>query len=130
MHLKAQAAWYLAVALMNGCATSPSSQEIVRARAQERWQAVLSGDAAKAYGFLSPGSRSSITLTNYLKKLERGSAFWRKAEVGSVECQESRCNVTVFLEYDLKDAVKGLRRPIGETWLLDEGQWWLVESMR
>jgi hypothetical protein len=34
----------------------------------------------------------------------------------------------MVLVYDLSPDVKNLRREIVETWILDEGAWWLVEG--
>lgn len=111
-------------------AASKAPVEAVRKRALERWQFALKGDSARAYEFLSPASRSTITLTSYMQRLQRGGTYWRGADVEAVECGPESCNVTVALTYDLKDVAKGLKRTVKEVWLLDEGQWWLADNQR
>jgi hypothetical protein len=58
--LLARVAMLCAVAVAAGCATTQqggTAEDLVKARAQQRWDALLKGDTKTAYGFLSPGSR-------------------------------------------------------------------------
>lgn len=110
-----------------GCAGTPATprtpEQIVAQRAQERWDALVTGDVAKAYGYLSPGTRQVVTLVGYASSIRLG--FWKKGRVDKVECPQSdRCEVHVTIEY-----VRGgtIATPISEAWGLADGNWWYVQ---
>ena len=65
----------LAVVLSSCAAIAPRSPEsAVKERAQARWDALVKGDFNAAYGYLSPGSRSVVSASDYATSLRRG--FW------------------------------------------------------
>lgn len=104
-----------------------SPEEVVKARSQQRWDLMMKGDMAGAYEFLSPASKASVPKENYLKR-RTGGRFWRSVSTQKVECAKDTCKVTLELLYDLSPDVKNLKREIVETWIMDEGAWWLVEG--
>jgi hypothetical protein len=104
-----------------------SPEKVVEARAQQRWDLMMKGDMAGAYEFLSPASKASLPKANYLKR-QGGGRYWRTVTMEKVECAQDTCKVSMVLVYDLSPDVKNLRREIVETWILDEGAWWLVEG--
>ncbi|PWW43742.1 hypothetical protein DFR36_10994 [Melaminivora alkalimesophila] len=126
----------VAAALLAGCAAvgpaSSSPEETVQDRANARWAALLKGDSAKAYGYLTPGYRAVHDEATYRKR--RGSAVkWTGAEVVDVRCPEAtKCLAKVRIE-----AKPFLGRKFGdtivthveETWLLEDGRWWLFERL-
>lgn len=115
---------------LGACATvgpGKSPEEAVRAKAQQRWDLMLKGDMAGAYEFLSPASKASLPKEMFLKR-RGGGRFWRTVTMEKVECAKETCKVTIVLTYDLAADVKNLSREIVETWILDEGAWWLVEG--
>ena len=88
------AALILSVGMM-GCAgpagDSVSSmqnepQKIVADLAAARWEALIKGDFAKAYSYLSPGTREVMSLDLYKAKIRGGT--WKKANVDSVSCEQ------------------------------------------
>ncbi len=87
----------------------------------------MKGDMVGAYEFLSPASKASVPRDSYLKR-RGGGRYWRAVTMQKVECAEQTCKVTLLLDYDLAADVKGLQREIVETWIQDEGAWWLVEG--
>lgn len=116
------------VVLLAGCAgiardgggrDGPGQQ--VSARAASRWDALIAGDVAKAYGYLSPGTREVMSLDLYKKKTSLGK--WKKASVETVSCEKDQCDVTVVVEYDYRD-MKSIKSRLSEVWLLDGGEWW------
>jgi hypothetical protein len=125
--------WLSAGALglvLSACAAvgvGKSPEEVVRARAQQRWDLMLKGDMAGAYEYLSPASKASLPKEMFLKR-RGGGRYWRTASMDKVECAGETCKVTLVLTYDLAVDVKNLSREIVETWILDEGAWWLVEG--
>lgn len=119
----------LALALMAGCAApfqggGASREEVVRERAQQRWDALVSGDLEKAYGFLSPATRQVISLASYSSSIRAG--FWKKATVERVECREADlCDVHLTVEYSRGASVA---TPLRESWSHGGGQWWYVQK--
>ena len=73
-------------AVVAGCAAVKprAAEEIVKERAQARWDALVKGDANAAYAFMSPGSRAVLTAEAYVNSIRVG--FWKSAQVNKVEC--------------------------------------------
>ncbi len=94
----------------------------VTARAQLRWNALLKGDMAVAYQFISPGGRSLMSLEQYRPRVNTG--FWRGAKVKEASCAAETCDVTVLVDMTI-EGVK-FTNPIKESWILDAGKWWFV----
>ena len=96
--------------------------QIVSARAQQRWNALLKRDMDVAYQFISPGGRSLMSLEDYRPRVNAG--FWRGATVKEASCAAEICEVTVSVEM----TVEGVKfsNPVKETWILDAGKWWFV----
>jgi len=123
-----------AVALVAGCAAlgPQAPEEAVKARANARWAALLKSDMTNAYAYLTPGYRAVHDLESYRKR--RGTAVkWTGAEVVDVRCPEAtKCLAKVRIE-----AKPFMGRKFGdtitthydETWLLEDGQWWLFEKI-
>ena len=113
--------------VLSACATvSPRTPEaIVKDRAQARWDALVKGDFNAAYGYLSPGSRSVTSATDYAASLRSG--FWKSAVVEKVECRSAQsCDVGATIEYELM----GMRTktPLRETWIRDGSEWWYLQK--
>ena len=119
----------VAATFVAGCAAlAPSTPEQrVQARAQQRWDALIAGDVARAYGFLSPASRSAVPLDTYKRSFGNASA-WKSAKVNSVRCEAAdRCVATVVISHQplaLRGKLGTLESALDETWLLDDGEWW------
>lgn len=97
-------------------------QAIVGERAQERWDALVTGNLEKAYSFLSPASRQVTSLANYSRSVRVG--FWKKAKVERVECPDADlCEVHLMVEYIRGSAIA---TPLRESWAQFGGQWWYV----
>ena len=122
------------VALFAGCATvqSTNPEDVVKARASERWSALVKGDVTVAYAFMSPGYRAVVAERDFASR--RGNAVrLASATVAGVNCSEAeKCVVTVRLES--KPLMGGrfgdlIATHIEEIWLLEEGRWWLFEKV-
>jgi hypothetical protein len=90
-----------------------------------RWDALVQGDVKSAYGYLSPGSRQVMDLTNYESSLRKG--FWKSAKVDKAVCaSEQSCDAYVTIEYEFR----GMRTktPLRETWIKEGSDWWLVQK--
>lgn len=115
----------LAVAI-GGCAVTPSTpEEVVRQRAQARWDAMVKSDFNAAYGYLSPGSRSVITASDYAASLKSG--FWKSAVVDKVECRSAQsCEVSATIEYDFMG--RRTKTPLQESWIREGSEWWYLRK--
>jgi hypothetical protein len=122
----------LAVLTAAGCAgfggiskDSPADEKraAVTERVNARWAALIKGDLDTAYTFFSPASRQLLSVGTY-KLQARGSGF-KKAEISKVDCQAETCAVTVLVTVDHR-LMPGLQSPIDETWVLENGKYWLT----
>jgi hypothetical protein len=113
-----------------GCAAVESVEsrpdaEVVKERAQARWDALVSGDLAKAYGYLSPVTRSTVKLEDYAGGIRKG--FWKTAKVEKAECPSATlCEATVSIEYGFQGRIT--KTPFRESWLKDGSTWWYVQK--
>ena len=117
----------LAACATTGRVTAESPLEVkqtaVTERAKARWQAVISGDTAKAYGFLSPGSKAVTSLESY--QARKSLSGIRAADIESVACETEVCKVKLRITLDTR-LMKGLPVPAEETWVLENGDYWYV----
>ena len=78
----------LAACATTGGVTTESPLEVKRAavteRAKARWQAIIDGDVAKAYGFLSPGSKAVTSLESYQARARLTGFRVRRHRIGGV----------------------------------------------
>lgn len=124
----------LAASFLAGCASlAPAPpEERVRARATERWQALVAYQMDKAYAFTTPAYRA---VTSFERDRARygSAAQWLGAEVIRVNCEPEKCTARVRI--DVKPIVPGfggkttLSTHADEIWLLVDGQWWLHREL-
>ena len=98
-------------------------QDIVAKKALSRWDLLLKSDLDAAYGFLSPGTRSVMSLELYKAKIRPGR--WKKIDFDSIVCKQDRCDVVLILEYSYRD-MKSIKTRLNEIWLQEDGDWWFV----
>ena len=96
-------------------------QEVVK-RAQERWDALFTGNLGGAYEYISPAGRLGMPVTEYVKRVN--PQYWRKIKVREAKCEPELCDVFVDLDYEV--AGLPLSQVITEKWILDSGKWWFV----
>lgn len=101
--------------------TPERQAEIVKKRFQERWDALMAKDYEKAYSYLSPSTRTLVSLSQFEQRFSAGN--FKKVELRDVKCEESVCAVNFFLTYDHKLA-KGITTPTGEKWFFQGGEAW------
>lgn len=122
-----------AVALA-GCASMASTPEaVVKARATQYWKGRVANDLGASYALLTPSYRGATTLETY-KKGFGGAVQLKSAEVADVKCEsEDKCVVNTKVEAQplLVMGRRGLPpivTYIDETWLREDGQWWLFPT--
>lgn len=123
----------LAALALAGCAAMDSRQpeDIVRERATKRAEAYVKSDFAGAYALLTPTYRKVRDVDAYRRGFGAG-AIWQKAEVASVACEAQRCKVS--LRVSVKPLIPGMFNDtitvqFEETWLLEDGNWWLHQPL-
>lgn len=102
---------------------SEAKEAAVTKRALERWDALLKGDTKTAYGYLSPASREVTTLERYQARTNTTS--YRSIKPDKTSCEAESCKVRLWLTVDHR-VMQGVTVPIEETWLIAEGQAWLI----
>jgi hypothetical protein len=123
----ARVAAVLALLVVAGCATldSRTPEERVKARAQERWDALVKGDFEAAYAFMSPGSQAVVTKKDYAGSLRRD--FWKSARVEKVTCPTAlACEVDLTIEYVFQG--RRTTTPLRESWIKEGSNWWYVDK--
>lgn len=120
-----------------GCASiGAKPEDQVRSLAQQRWQHLVAGDFDKAYEMATPGFRKVRALGDYRLRKSAVPVKWLAAEVLRVACtpaeQPTKCVVRIKLDSEARvpGAPKGvLSSGIDETWLLEDGRWWMFETL-
>ena len=97
-------------------------EQVVKDRAQARWDALLKGDMKTAYGYLSPGYRSFTTLEQYDKSVNKN--FWKSVVVHDAVCKADSCEVHATMVYEAfgKRTTSAYR----EKWIREGSNWWFV----
>ena len=120
-------------ALLSGCASFQTKPEdAVTQRANQRWQALINADMAKAYTYSTPGFRAMVDIEGF--KGRTGIAGrWHAAQAVNVTCDTpERCKAVIKLEFST--LIPGFSKDritthIDETWLLEDGQWWIFQKV-
>ncbi len=109
-------------------AVESPNEQVVRERAQKRWNLLVKSDIDTAYEFLSPNARLTLPKNEYKGRIRPG--FWTSAQVIRVECeQENRCLVHAQVRVKMVAPQGGLINhdsAVREDWLSVSGQWWFV----
>jgi hypothetical protein len=115
-----------ACATLNADSSAERKAKVVAERADARWKAIIEKDFDAAYAYLSPASRATITRLGFRAAASR--LQYRNAKVEGVTCDKTVCSARVELTYDTK-MMQGVRTPIRESWIIDQGQAWYVWPM-
>ena len=103
--------------------------QTLEARAQARWDALIRRDFAAAYTFSTPKFRARVPASAFSSRFG-GDLVWDSAQVAKVEFQDAgKANVEILVNYRPINEVGelgGIRGAgITETWVNDEGGWWI-----
>ena len=117
------------VALLAACATTQPAGDDVKSRAQQRWDALLSGDLDTAYAFYSPGYRSSHSRADFEIDLRSRRVRWTGAKVLEASCEADLCTVQSKVDYKVDRPVPGVptwnsSEEFAERWVRVDRQWW------
>ncbi len=121
----------LGLLLLAACASMKPAEQVVGERAVARWDALIKGDYAAAYQYLSPGFRSSVSAEQYEKSFIYKKIKWTSAKLIESNCAEKTCKVRISLGYTAYGALPGVKtfsskEPIDESWVLSHGSWYIL----
>jgi len=121
----------LSLLLLSACATTMPADQVVEKRAVARWEALIKGNYAEAYKYLSPGFRSSVSVEQYQKSFIYKKVRWTSAQFIESKCAETTCKIRISLGYTVYGALPGVktfssREPIEESWVLSRGSWYIL----
>ena len=131
---------YLKIALMvsglmllSACTVPENKQSSIEERVNARWDALLAGDLAGAYEYLSPGYRSSVSSLQYQRMVLLRQIEYTSAKYVNSECEQATCTVAVLVGFTVYGAVPGVKsfdgsRNIEESWVMVDGNWYIVPS--
>ena len=106
-------------------------EDVVRQRAQARWDALIAGEWPKAYRYMAPSYRALVEEKRYVNQFG-GGVGWVSANVVNVFCEPERCTVTMRVSYRV--ALAGRSAPpaetyFEETWVREDSQWWMYQAL-
>ena len=116
----------LGFGILAGCASlgNKSDEDVVKERAQARYDALIKGDIKKAWEFTAPTYRQRVSADGY-RSVMGGVGNWTKAEVSSVKCEEERCEVTGLITYRVPRMKMENTIPLDDVWIKTDGKWWV-----
>ncbi len=119
--------------LLSACVTTAPKAPSIEERAIARWESLFAGEFTRAYEYLSPGYRSSVTAEQYEQSVLQKRIKWVSARYIESECTETSCKVKINIGYTASHALAGVetfhgRGNVEETWLQLNGQWYLVPA--
>jgi hypothetical protein len=123
----------LGVMLLSACAATSTvaPEDVVKERAQARWDALLTGDFATAYSYYSPGFRSATTVVDFEIGIRMRKVQHRSAEYLDQNCEENVCTVRFTVGYRVVKPVPGVdawenEGVVSEQWIKSDGEWWFL----
>ena len=119
--------------LLTACASiGPKPEDAVTQRANARWAHMVKGEMIKAYDFNTAGYKALVTPESFMGRTGIAGR-WLGAKVVSVVCEQpTSCKVLIRLEYQALFSGKTTGKidtHIDETWLLEDGQWWIFQRV-
>lgn len=127
-----------AILMLAACAgtgnvkSDSASQATLKQRVEQRWAYLVDREAAKAWDYLTPGYRATITRQEYAGRMNHRPINWTSANLTKLECPTaSKC--TAYVMVNIKLMVPGIGpsasfSPLKETWLLLDNQWYYLPA--
>lgn len=119
-----------------GCTTmqnmSANDTEILKERANLRWQALLKKDWESAYAYELPAYRSTHDVKQFSSKFG-SKVLWKEAKVTAVDITKdsSLADVKVLINYEIRMSdgeILASDKTANERWIKQENQWWFSSS--
>lgn len=124
------------VPVVLGDSQNQPSEEGLNERIMGRWDALISRDFERAYGYLSPGYRKLFPVDGYISRFGN-AVIWQGVDVEQVVINSESAKVVVGVSYQLampptagmfqKDEMPPITKNMNELWLWRDGEWWFVD---
>ena len=130
----AKIAFAAATALMlAGCAGMARKDEdasVIKAKAVQRWDYLITKQPDKAYDFLAPGYRQTISREQYAHNMNGRGTRWSKVGYSSQTCDADTCTVRLSVDYTINlGGLSGETKATGfavEKWIKADGAWYYL----
>lgn len=116
----------------NSATSAEASQDVLKQRAEQRWVDLINKHGDKAYEYLTPGYRKTVSQEQYASSMGNRPINWTSAKVNKVKCtQPDNCTVFMIINYTMHmpgafvGDVEGFA-PLQETWLRLRDQWYYL----
>lgn len=108
---------------------------VIKAKSVQRWDYLIAKQADKAYDFLSPGYRTTITRENYAAGMNNRPVTWENVQFVDQQCEPEVCTVHLKLKYKVAVNLHGVRRiqgdsPVSERWIKESGRWYYLPDSK
>jgi len=126
----------LAALSLAGCGAAIKKDDgaAVEARATERWNLLIAHQAEKAYDYLTPGFRQTITREKYASDKNDVALRWKSAKVSGHSCDADACTVTVLIDAQVRmpgiGQAQATTMPSEERWVRIGGNWYYLPDTR
>ena len=107
---------------------------VVEQRAQERWNLLIAHKAEKAYDYLSPGFRQTISREKYAQQKNDVALQWKAVHVVGHSCDGDTCDLNINV--DVTAVMPGIGKPAPATvptlehWIRLNGNWFYLPDTR
>jgi hypothetical protein len=122
---------------MTGCVGNVKKDEglVVQQRAIERWNLLIAHKGDKAYDYLAPGYRQTITRDQYASTIGGALVHWQSVKPLDQKCEADSCvvHVQVNSKVTIPQALNheiDLQTPIKENWIRSSGTWYYLPDSR
>lgn len=131
----ALAAAALALAGCAGMVKKDEDASVIKEKVTQRWDYLIAHKAEKAYDFLSPGYRDTVTRENYAASMNNRPVSWESVQFVDQNCDADACTVHLKLKFKVAVNLHGIRRiqgdsPLTERWIKESGRWYFLPDSR
>ena len=124
------AAAALALAGCAGMAKKDEDASVIKTKAVQRWDYLIAKQADKAYDFLAPGYRQTISREQYAHNMNGRGTRWSKVAYNSQTCDADACTVRLSVNYAINlGGLAGDTKSMGfavEKWIKADGAWFYL----
>lgn len=123
----ALAAGALALAGCAGMVKKDEDASVIKEKSVQRWDYLIAHKAEKAYDFLAPGYRKTISREQYAHDMNGRGTHWSKVRYVSQTCDADTCTVHLSVDYSINlGGLAGNTQTTGfavENWIKADGAW-------
>jgi hypothetical protein len=114
--------------LLSGCGIlgqKKTDEQVVAERGQAWLDALVKKDFKKAWGYTTPGFRSSNDV-DVIRRKFGGALSWTAGRFGAVVCvEELRCEAKYEIDYSMPQYSLNSTRVLDSVWIKVDGKWWV-----